>query len=557
MNPPASPRVTESVGAVDRVRLRRALISVSDKRDLESFARGLAEFDVELVSTGGTAKALRDAGLAVVDVEALTGFPEMMDGRLKTLHPRVHGGLLGRRDHAGHVQAMSDHGILPIDLVCVDLYPFESAAADPTATTDAIIEQIDIGGPAMIRSAAKNHAFVATVTSPLHYAPLLEHLRAHDGQTTSALRRALAVAAFERTSAYDGAIASWARRRVITADDPARQGVLRSTVLRYGENPHQAGSAIPIAARDPVSVLSSRPLGGKALSYNNLLDGAAALELVQDLVACRSSSLPDLASAVVVKHTNPCGAALAPTAARAVRDALAGDPLAAYGGIVALSEPVDDGVASVLVESGAFLEVVVAPSFTASAVELLSGRWKNVRLLPVGTITPPRAEAQVRSVPGGVLEQERDVLGSDPRTWTRAAGPDRSDAVVHAAVLAELIAKHLKSNAVCIVAPTDHGAMLLGAGAGQMDRVASCRIAIEKAGDRLRAIGARSADDPLVAVAASDAFFPFADGPALLITAGVKAIVHPGGSRRDDETLELCRTHDVTCWITGVRHFRH
>ncbi|HMN97350.1 MAG TPA: bifunctional phosphoribosylaminoimidazolecarboxamide formyltransferase/IMP cyclohydrolase [Phycisphaerales bacterium] len=558
----------EGAAADGLVKVRRALLSVSEKSGLVEFAHALAALGVELVSTGGTAATLRSAGLPVVEIERLTGFPEMMDGRLKTLHPKVHGGILARREDPRHLEAMEAHGIVPIDLVCIDLYPFEATAARPGAGADAIVEQIDIGGPAMIRSAAKNHASVVVVTAAPQRAPLLEHLRARGGATTLPLRRALAAAAFARTAAYESAIAAWSAMALAGADrtDPAiasflgadradaaaGDGVAASGThareLRYGENPHQGARAARLPGRDRVSVLAGEPLGGKALGYNNLLDGAAALEAVQDLVEAFSLRSRGGSAAVVVKHANPCGAAVGREPLAAIRDALAGDPLAAYGGIVALSAPVRAAEARALVDGAGFLEVVVAPAFDDDAVATLSGRWKNVRLLPVGSISAPIAERHVRSIPGGMLEQDRDIAVPDPARWTLAVGTQGDDALLRAALLAATAVKHVRSNAVAIAGATVDGAMLLGAGAGQMDRLASCRIAVEKAGARAR---------ERVSVAASDAFFPFADGPAVLLDAGVRALVHPGGSRRDEETFVLCRERGALCWTTGIRQFRH
>ena len=525
------------------VKIRRALISVSDKRDLIPFAKTLSSFGVEIVSTGGTAAALAAAGIPVVPIERLTGFPEMMDGRVKTLHPRVHGGLLGRRDVAEHVKAMEEHGIPPIDLVCVNLYPFEMTVRREGVQEHEAIEQIDIGGPSMLRSAAKNHEFVAVVTDPSQYDRVASELAANDGATTLELRRTLAAATFARTAAYDTAIAAWMSQRAGNRFPPVFElrGVNEGE-LRYGENPHQAAAVY----RDPTfrgpSVVAAELLHGKPLSYNNLLDAAAALELAQDL----REVAPGAAGVVVVKHTNPCGAAVAATAREAFAQAYAGDPLAAFGGIVALNAPVDRACAEEIVAGEKFLEVVVAPSYDADALEILRARWKNARLLAVGPVSAVPKSVLVRSIAGGFLAQEADTHAIVAEEFELAAGPAPTAEVLRDAAFLTAVVKHLKSNAVCI----GRGGQLYGAGAGQMDRVASCRNAVEKAGARVR-------EGSGVAVAASDAFFPFDDGPRLLIDAGVRCIVHPGGSKRDEDTFKLCAERGVTCLVTGVRRFRH
>ncbi|MFO0872853.1 MAG: bifunctional phosphoribosylaminoimidazolecarboxamide formyltransferase/IMP cyclohydrolase [Phycisphaerales bacterium] len=562
---------------VGLVQVRRALLSVSDKSGVVDLARVLAAHGVEIVSTGGTAKALRDAGLAVVPIEGLTGFPEMLDGRVKTLHPKVHGGLLARRDDAAHEAAAREHGIPMIDLVCVNLYPFERTVAQADVGFPEAIEQIDIGGPSMIRSAAKNHDFVVVVTDPSQHERVLAALAAHDGATPLALRRELAAAAFARTAGYDAAIAAWMQRRAGPSAEIAPAPIAdqfppalliaaqRVDELRYGENPHQRAAVYRDASDAGPSVVGAALRHGKPLSYNNLNDAAAALEAAQDLHAVFGG----LPAAVVVKHTNPCGAASAASAREAFVGAYEGDPIAAYGGIVAFSCPVDAHAAEAMVEGDKFLEVVVAPSFEPGAVELLGQRWRNVRLLAVGALDLPtttrlaRPSRTLRSIPGGYLVQERDATIASPETWTHAAGPAPDKPMLASAAFAWTVVKHLKSNAVCIAS----GLQLVGAGAGQMDRVASCRIAVEKSlgrpGEprtttegRHSGLRRQTSDQPAL-VAASDAFFPFADGPRILVDAGVKCIVHPGGSKRDEETLALCRERDVTCLLTGVRHFRH
>ncbi|MCE9619256.1 MAG: bifunctional phosphoribosylaminoimidazolecarboxamide formyltransferase/IMP cyclohydrolase [Planctomycetes bacterium] len=526
------------------VPIRRALLSVSDKRGLAEFARMLAAAGVEIVSTGGTAKALAEAGIPVVPIEQLTGFPEMLDGRVKTLHPKVHGGLLGRRDIPEHVEQMRKHGIEPIDLVCVSLYPFAATIAKPGVTEEEAIEQIDIGGPAMIRSASKNHEFVAVVTSPDQYGRVAEEMQANHGATTMALRRALAAEAFEHTARYDAMIAGWMGRAPESFPDALPLLLTRKATLRYGENPHQQAALYRNSAEADGGIVEAETVEGKPLSYNNILDASAAFDLVRDLAAISQEGV----AACVVKHTNPCGAAIAADAFEAFDRAYAGDPLAAYGGIVAISSRVTASAAQNIAKSERFLEVVVAESFEPEAVALLATRWKNVRLLAVGSMRLARASVpQLRSVPGGVLVQEPDSAICDAKTFKHVAGPAPSAAMLRDVEFLTVISKHLKSNAVCIGSQQS----LWGAGAGQMDRVASCRHAIAKAGSRLSAAGST------MVTAASDAFFPFDDGPRLLIDAGVKCLVHPGGSKRDADTEALCRERNVTLLVTGTRHFRH
>ncbi len=530
----------------DLIPVRRALISVSDKTDLIPFARALAGRGVQIISTGGTARALAEAGIAVTAIDEVTGFPEMMDGRLKTLHPRVHGGLLALRDKPEHVAAMTEHGIEPIDLVCVNLYPFEKTTADPDVAEAHAIEQIDIGGPSMVRSAAKNHRFVAVVTSPAQYDMITAELDDQDGETTYELRKKLAAAAFARTAAYDTAIAQW-----MAARDPATPGepmfpsplIIRMDAiqeLRYGENPHQGAVVYGDRRIREASVAFAKQLHGKELSFNNLYDANGALELVKEIDG------NDGCAAAVIKHANPCGFGVAKDAADAFEKAYSGDPLAAFGGIVAFNCQVSLPAAQLMVEGNKFLEVIVAPSYGADALALLAERWKNVRILETGPLPRPDRrevrEMDYKKITAGLLVQHRDLLKIDPDEWKHVAGPAPEDEDVHQLVLATLAAKHLKSNAVCII----NNYALVGAGAGQMDRVASCRLAIDKAGPR--ATGG---------FVGSDAFFPFRDGPDLLIKAGVKAIAHPGGSKRDDETIAACNDAGVTLMFTGKRHFRH
>jgi len=537
--------------------IRRALISVSDKTDLVAFARGLVEFGVEIISTGGTASALAKAGVSVISVDQVTGFPEMMDGRVKTLHPAIHGALLGRRDLPAHVQAMKEHRIAPIDLVCVNLYPFERTILAPETSAEQAIEQIDIGGPSMLRSAAKNFQFVTVVTSVEQYDRVITDMRDNGGATTFELRRELAAAAFTRTAEYDTAISAWmGTRREEPFPAMLRLSYARQSDLRYGENPHQKAAVYKNPASAEPSVVSAEILHGKELSYNNLHDGAAALELVQELNELFSDGPNQtMAAAAIIKHTNPCGAAVAPTLAEAFDRAYEGDTLAAYGGILAVNRPIDAAAARRICDGQKFFEVIVVPSiagkaaFDEEALAMLQNRWSNVRLLAThGIRHTGQRKINYKSIPGGMLVQERDMKLANVDEWIHAAGPEPTEAVFRDGAFAWTVAKHLKSNAIAIA----RDSRVIGAGMGQVDRVTACRLAIEKAGDRLKKSKGAS---PFIA--ASDAFFPFADGPKLLIEAGVGCIIHPGGSKRDQETFALCQEHGVTCMITGVRHFKH
>lgn len=526
----------------DLVKVNRALLSVSDKTDLVPFARRLAEHGVELISTGGTAKALQDAGLNVISIDEVTQFPEMMNGRVKTLHPKVHGGLLALRDNKEHLAAMNEHDIHPIDLVCVNLYPFEQTVAKEGVKLAQAIEQIDIGGPSMIRSASKNNRFVTVVTDPAQYDRVVTEMGENDGATTAELRMELAVAAFARTAAYDTAITEYLSSAAGTEFPDTKLLRLNKSTneLRYGENPHQAGALYLDPKSTEPAVGTARQRHGKQLSFNNLYDANGALELVKEI------SAKEACAAAVIKHANPCGFAVAQNPAEAFDNAYAGDPLAAFGGIVAFNCNVDRETAGKMVEGQKFLEVILAPNFDDDALEMLCERWKNVRLLETGTLPDPHErdpfEYDMKRITGGLLIQQRDLAVFDPTDWTHQAGPAPDDATLTELRTAMIVVKHLKSNAVCLV----NNNMLVGAGAGQMDRVASCHLAIEKAGDR---------SDK--AVVGSDAFFPFADGPQLLIDSGVRAIAQPGGSKRDQDTIDLCNEKNITLMFTGRRHFRH
>lgn len=540
------------------VRITRALISVSDKTDLIPFARALASRGVEIISTGGTARAIADAGIAVTPIDKVTGFPEIMDGRVKTLHPMVHGGLLAVRDNPAHVAAMQKHGIRPIDLVCISLYPFEQTIARDGVLQSEAVEQIDIGGPSMIRSAAKNFQWVTVVTAASQYDRVVGELSSHDGATTLGLRSEFAAAAFGRISEYDAAIGSYlARASGIAFPHVLRLGYVKTAELRYGENPHQSAALYrdpsskgPTIVRAVAGLGGAAQLHGKELSYNNINDAAAALEVAKMLA--RIPAGQTAAGACIVKHTNPCGAAIAPTARSAVDKAIAGDPLAAYGGILALNVPLDAAAADRLCQKDVFMEVIAAPAYEDAALEMLRARWSQVRLLDVGPLEhqPLSSERsrkiEYRSVPGGMLAQDRDLRMPAPERWTHAAGPGPSADQLSQAAFLEVIVRSLTSNAVAIGSADGDSVRLLGAGAGQVDRVSACRLAVAKAGASAKG-----------ATAFSDAFFPFADGPQILIDAGVSMICHPGGSKRDQETFDLCNQRGITCMVTGIRHFRH
>ncbi len=525
----------------DTRRVTRALLSVSDKSGLVEFARTLSRHGIELISTGGTAKALTDAGLTVRDVSELTGFPEMMDGRVKTLHPKVHGGLLAIRDDAAHAASMKDHGIAPIDLLVVNLYPFEATVQKGAAFEDCI-ENVDIGGPAMIRAAAKNHNDVAVVVETDDYARVLDELKAHGGATTLALRKALAQKAYARTAAYDAAISNWfANELGETAPAYRAFGGKLSQALRYGENPHQS-AAFYRAPEQRFGVATARQAQGKQLSYNNINDTDAAYECVAEFQqgpAC-----------VIVKHANPCGVAEGASLMEAYRKALACDPTSAFGGIVALNGTLNAETARTITEI--FTEVIIAPDATEKAVSII-GAKKNLRLLLAGGLPDPRAKGlTVKSVAGGLLVQSRDNAVVDEMQLKVVTKRAPTDAELADLRFAFRVAKHVKSNT--IVYAKDRATV--GIGAGQMSRVDAARIAARKAEDAARE---QKLSAPLTkgSVVASDAFFPFADGLLVAIEAGATAVIQPGGSVRDDEVIKAADEHSVAMVFTGTRHFRH
>jgi phosphoribosylaminoimidazolecarboxamide formyltransferase/IMP cyclohydrolase len=517
--------------------VRSALISCFDKTGVPELALALAARGVRIVSTGSTAATIRATGVDVVEVADLTGFPECLGGRVKTLHPRVHAGILADRGDADHVAQLAELGVDPIDLVVVNLYPFEQTVASGAADAE-IVEMIDVGGPTMLRAAAKNHGSVGVVVDPSDHARVLADLEAHGGLSL-ALRRELASTAFRHTAAYDAAIASWfAQRDEASAtgpsDAPLPPAFLglpldRVAGLRYGENPHQAAGLfrLPGARR---GVAGARQLGGKELSFNNLLDTHAAWSLVAEF---------DDPAVVIIKHTNPSGVAVAPTLLEAYERALAGDPVSAFGGIVALNRPVDGATARAI--TGVFTEVVVAPGYDAEAREVLATK-ANLRVLEHADAARPGPEWQIRSIDGGVLVQTTDA-GAEPWDEWRTVSARPLDASLEADLrLAWIVAKHASSNA--IVAARDR--QIVGVGAGQMSRVDSVRLAVERAGGRQEG-----------AVAASDAFFPFRDAVDALAGAGIVAIVQPGGSMRDEEVIAAADEHGIAMVLTGRRHFRH
>jgi phosphoribosylaminoimidazolecarboxamide formyltransferase/IMP cyclohydrolase len=524
-------------------RISRALISVSDKAGLVEFARELARYGIELVSTGGTARALGAAGLAVRDVADITGFPEMMDGRVKTLHPKVHGGLLAIRENAEHAAAMTAHGIAPIDLLVVNLYPFEATVAQGAAFDDCI-ENIDIGGPALIRAAAKNHTDVTVLVDTDDYAALLAELAANNGSTALPLRRRLAAKAFARTAAYDAAIANWLADAVDDRQPHWRTvGGVQAEALRYGENPHQEAAFYRTPERR-FGVATARQLQGKQLSYNNLNDTDAAYECVAEFDPART------AACVIVKHANPCGVAEGETLLEAYRKALACDPTSAFGGIVALNRELDAAAARAITEI--FTEVIIAPDATVEAIAIVAAR-KNLRLLLAGGLPDPRAKGLTfKSVAGGLLVQSRDNAIADDMALKVVTRRTPTDAELMDLTFAFRVAKHVKSNTIVYVKDR----ATVGIGAGQMSRVDAAVIAARKASDAAREAGL---GEPLTrgSVVASDAFFPFADGLLAAIEAGATAVIQPGGSMRDAEVIKAADDHGVAMVFTGVRHFRH
>ena len=524
-------------------RLRRALISVHDKTGVVEFARGLAALGAEIISTGGTARLLRESGVPVVDVAEVTGFPEMLDGRVKTLHPKVHGGLLARREIPEHMAALERHGIRPIDLVAVTLYPFEQTVAKAGVTLEEAIENIDIGGPSMIRGAAKNHAHVAVVTDPAQYGPVLDELRKSDGALSDETRFRLAAEAFRRTAQYDLAIAAYLRdpaaagRTAPAGGFPERLAIegVRVQSLRYGENPHQAAAFYRPAAGG-LGLSAASQLHGPELSYNNLLDWSAALGLLLEF---------DDPAAVVIKHTNPCGVALGHGAGEAIRRAKACDPVSIYGGIVGLNRTVDLEVVKEL--SGILLEILFAPAYEPDALEEIRRTKKKCRVfqLPCARRDYPARQQELRSVWGGVLLQDADLVDLDEASLKVVSRRAPSTAELSALRFAWRVGKHAKSNAIVLATAEQ----VVGVGAGQMNRVDSARLAVMRA----RELGLETKGS----VCASDAFFPFRDGLDVVAKAGATAVIHPGGSLRDEEVVAAADLHGMAMVVCGIRHFKH
>ena len=540
------------------MKVRRALVSVHDKTGVVEFARSLAALGIEILSTGGTATLLRKSGVPVRDVSDVTGFPEMLDGRVKTLHPKIHGGILARRDAAADVDALEKHGILPIDLVVVALYPFEATVARSSVTLAEALEQIDVGGPAMVRAAAKNHASVGVVTDPSQYPRVLDELRANGGALSEATRARLAQEAFRRTAEYDAAIASYlSSEGVSTAPSetapridsaggagartekfPAvlRIDAERRLGLRYGENPHQAAAFYTPLDGPRLGLAAMTQLHGPELGYNNVLDFSAALALVLEF---------DEPAAVVVKHTNPCGVALGATVGEAMTRAKASDPVSIYGGVVGVNRAVDMGVVEAL--AGTFVEILFAPAFAPDALDALRRTKKKCRVFEVPcdrASLPPRL-TEYRSVLGGLLAQQADLSDLDAAALKTVSKRPPTAAEMDALRFAWRVAKHVKSNAIVLATR----GQVVGVGAGQMNRVDSARLAVMRA----REVGLETAGT----VCASDAFFPFRDGLDVVAKAGATAVIHPGGSLRDEEVIAAADEHRMAMVVTGIRHLGH
>ncbi|MDY0087592.1 MAG: bifunctional phosphoribosylaminoimidazolecarboxamide formyltransferase/IMP cyclohydrolase [Coriobacteriia bacterium] len=520
---------------MDHLQVKRALVSVTDKAGVVEFCRALVEeFGVEIVSTGGTAKVLAEAGLDVRPIDDLTGFPEMMDGRVKTLHPRVHGGLLARRDLPEHMAAAEAHHIGMIDMVIVNLYAFEATIAREGVTEEDAIENIDIGGPSMLRSAAKNFASVTVVTDPARYGDILAEMRANSGSMTLETRRALATEVFRITSAYDSAIWMYLSGYGTAEPFPAEVRFRLEKVqdLRYGENPHQEAAFYRFMDGKPDTLARATQMQGKELSYNNILDTDAAWGAVREF---------DEPACVIVKHTNPCGIAIADDLTSAYLKAHAADPVSAFGGVMAFNRPVPRSLIQEVLDNGQFVEVMIAPGFEPDALELLATK-PNLRVLATGGVRGLRGQYESRAVEGGMLIQTGDRVAEDPATFRVVTRREPTAAELEQLLFAWRAAKSVKSNAILLAS----GFVSIGVGAGQMNRVNSARIACEQAGEQARG-----------AVAASDAFMPFPDSLEVCAAAGVSAIIQPGGSVRDEEVIAKADELGVAMVFTGHRHFRH
>lgn len=534
------------------VKIKTALISVSDKTAIIDFAQGLSEMGVKIISTGGTAKALAEAGIDVIPIEKVTGFPEMMDGRVKTLHPKIHGGLLALRDKADHKAAMKKHEIEPIDMVCVNLYPFEQTVAKPGCKFEEAIENIDIGGPSMIRSAAKNHKFVAVVTSPEQYDTVLEQMSKNSGAVNDELRSALARAAFALTASYDAAIARYLNKKAgIEFPQLLSIPLKREMPLRYGENPHQSAAFYKCSMVNEPSIGAGKIIDGDtAISFNNLLDANAAFELVKEF---------DEPAVVIVKHLNPCGCAIDDDICVAYRKAYEGDVTSAFGGIVAVNRRVNVELAQTIMESysrfgkslgaeGFFAEVIITPEFEPQAIEIIrtlktwGGRVRLIETGPIDKTKVDDCEYDLRCIVGGVLLQKRDLIGWEANTLTYPTKAKPTKEQLEDLRIAWLAAKHAKSNTIVLAKHK----RILAVGAGQMNRVESGRIAIRHAGEQAKGC-----------VMASDAFFPFPDNVENAAAAGVVAIIQPGGSKKDNEVIACADKHGIAMVFTGKRHFKH
>ncbi|MBF0177711.1 MAG: bifunctional phosphoribosylaminoimidazolecarboxamide formyltransferase/IMP cyclohydrolase [Magnetococcales bacterium] len=528
--------------------IRRALISVSDKSGLAEFCRGLVELNVQILSTGGTARMLQTEGIPVTDVAQHTGFPEMLDGRVKTLHPKIHGGLLGLRDNAEHQRQMAEHGIVPIDLVVVNLYPFEQTVARQGCSLAEAIENIDIGGPSMLRSAAKNHRFVTVVTDPADYGPLLAEMRRHGGSVAESTNATLARKVFARTAAYDAAISNW----LSSLDEKGTPQLFPATLtlqyhqvqeMRYGENPHQRAAFYVESGVAEPSVANAQSLQGKPLSFNNINDANGAFELVKEFSA---------PTAVVVKHTNPCGVATDADLLAAYVKARDTDPTSAFGGILAFNRLVTESVAREIATT--FVEAVIAPGFDAGARKIFADK-KNLRLLQAPDLASGEVDGaalELKRVVGGLLVQQRDLAPVDPGSLKVVTRRAPTPAEMDDLMFAWKVAKHVKSNAIVYA----KALCTVGVGAGQMSRVDASRIAVWKAQETAAQAGRK--DNPVFGtVMASDAFFPFRDGVDAAAAAGARAVIQPGGSVRDEEVIAAANEHDMAMLFTGMRHFRH
>ena len=517
--------------------IRRALISVSDKLGLVDFARGLETAGVEIYSTGGTRRHLEQSGIEVLDVAEYTGFPEMMDGRVKTLHPRIFAGILCRHDREDDMASLEEHDILSFELVVVNLYPFQATIAKPGVTKAQAIEQIDIGGPSLVRAAAKNAKFTSIVTNPEQYSSVLDEITS-SGSTSQEMRDKLSAAAFAMTAEYDRAISGYFAESesdsIFTTNKTISMRLKNE--LRYGENPHQQAGVYSVVGSSGANIVNARQLNGKDLSYNNLLDLDAALHIV------RPFSQP---ACSVIKHNNPCGAAVGETLVEAARKGMAGDPLSAFGSILGFNRVVDEETAELLSEPGLFIEAIVAPDFSASAIGILTTKpkWRNnVRLMQVGNLEEQQGELSYRHITGGMLIQESDILVDDYPSWEVVTETKPNESLQAELRFAWQMVRHIKSNAIGVCRDQS----LVGAGAGQMSRVDSVEIAIRKAGERAQG-----------AVLSSDAFFPFPDSIQAAAEAGIAAIIQPGGSRGDESVIEACNEHGIPMIFTGRRHFKH